>query len=86
MYFIIFTFLTLFCLIFGCFGFCQIVGSLQQIRNRGFKLTFITISIWVIILGGIYLLFKNNLPKYLFSLYFGYGYAFVATLSSGRIE
>lgn len=66
----------------GVFGFCQVIGSIQH-RQRGFLFT---IVIWVVILGGIYLLAKFFVPNKLTALYVGYGIALVQSLLAGKIE
>ncbi|MDO4383581.1 MAG: hypothetical protein Q4C18_03725 [Eubacteriales bacterium] len=40
----------------GLFGFAQILGSLQHVRERGIAMTFITIIINGVILLGAYML------------------------------
>lgn len=66
----------------GVFGFCQIIGSLQT-KQRGFL---ITIMIWVVILGGLYLLARKLIPEKITALYVGYAISLVMSLSAGKIE
>lgn len=48
----------------GVIGFCQIIGSIRERKNQPFKLTFITIFIWIIILTFITFLVYRFINKY----------------------
>ena len=36
----------------GVFGWSQIVGSIQNVKTRGWGLTIFTITLWSLIIGG----------------------------------
>ena len=74
------------CYIIGVFGFTQIVGSLQNIKNRGIPMTLFTISVWTIIVGLtvfiIYSKFNNCMVPCVIAMII----SFLQTLFAGKIE
>lgn len=70
----------------GTFGFCQIIGSLQQIRIRPPYMTAITIIIWVAIFVGVWFLVHNLLYSYRVAFYIGAGIGLLSSLHAGKIE
>lgn len=70
----------------GAFAFSQIIGSLQNIKLRGAKMTAITLLIWVIILiitsFVIYTKFNSSLIAYVVAMII----SLLLVLSSGKIE
>lgn len=68
--------------VFGVFGFCQIIGSIQT-RQRAFLLT---ILLWVAILVGIYFSVRHFLPKQIIACYVGYGISLAQSLAAGKIQ
>ena len=71
--------------IIGVFGWAQIVGSLQTIRERGPKML-ITIAIWVIILGGSYLIVNRFFSENLLAWIIAMIVSFVMILGSGKMH
>lgn len=73
-------------LFIGIFAFSQIIGSLQNIKIRGAKMTTITLIIWVIILiitsFVIYTKFNSSLIAYVIAMII----SLLLVLSSGKIE
>lgn len=70
----------------GVFGFCQIIGSLQNIRNRGGGLTALTIAIWAAVLVGEFFLAKRFFANQIIAFYVGTGFSFISSLGAGKIQ
>nr|DAH67119.1 MAG TPA: hypothetical protein [Caudoviricetes sp.] len=70
----------------GIWGFAQIVGSLQNIKERGAALTISTIVIHIVLLSGIAFVVIRFLPLYKTALFIGYGISLIKILLSGRIR
>ena len=72
--------------VIGVWGFCQIVGSIQQAAVRGPVLTTITISIWSIILVATAIAVHCWLYDYRIAYYIGTAIGLLGTLRAGKIE
>lgn len=70
----------------GIWGFAQIVGSLQYIKERGTALTISTIVIHIVLLSGIAFGVLRFLPLYKIALFLGYGISLIKILLSGRMR
>ncbi len=79
-------FIAVVCWVIGVFGFAQIIGSLQNIKQRGFGASIITILIWTIILGGAYCAVNKYFNSSVMGLYIGYGISLIQILFSGKIS
>ena len=69
--------------IIGVFGWAQIIGSLQNIKERSGLV--ITMILWIAIMGVAAFLAVAKLGK-LWSLIIGYGISFFQVIRSGKIE
>ena len=83
MYYILLCLLGFISFAVNLFGFSQIIGSLRTIQIRGFKLSFITIIIWVIILVLFFFLINNFFVKYIIGYYIGLVLGLIMSLGSG---
>ena len=70
----------------GIWGWAQIIGSIQQFRNRGAKASFATILIWVVLIGAATAIVYFFLLKYLIAYLVGLGIGLVHILLSGKIH
>jgi len=70
----------------GVFGFCQIIGSLQNILVRPPMATVFTTVLWIGILLGVFFLVKHFLNSQIIALYIGYGISLVMALRAGKIS
>lgn len=70
----------------GVWGFAQIVGSLQNIKQRGPKLTVFTILLHTVLLGAIAFAVLHFIPQFKIALIVGYIISLVKILLSGKIE
>lgn len=70
----------------GIWGWAQIVGSIQQFRNRGPKASFTTILIWLVLIGASTAIVYFLLPKYMIPYLAGLGIGLVNILVSGKIR
>lgn len=70
----------------GVWGFAQIVGSLQNIKQRGPKLTVFTVLLHTILLGAIAFAVLHFIPQFKISLIVGYIISLVKILLAGKIE
>ena len=70
----------------GIWGWAQIIGSIQQFKNRGAKVSLTTIVIWVILIGAATALVFFLLPKYMIPYLAGLGIGLVNILLSGKIR
>ena len=68
----------------GIWGFCQIIGSLQNIRYQP-KL-FITMLIWLIILAAVAYLVMRFIPDYKVALIIGYAGSLLSSFGAGKIK
>ena len=69
--------------IIGVFGWAQIIGSLQNIKERSGLV--ITMILWIAIMGVAAFLAVAKLGE-LWSLFIGYGISFFQVIRSGKIE
>lgn len=70
----------------GVFGFSQIIGSLQNIKERGMKMTIITSTIWIIIIGVAFFVIYSKFNSNLISSVIAFGISFFQVLGSGKIQ
>lgn len=70
----------------GVFGWAQIVGSLQNVKQRGIAMTLFTISIWCLIMGGTAYVCLHFFAAHKIALCIGYGVSLVIILFSGKIQ
>lgn len=70
----------------GILGWAQIVGSIQQFRNRGPAASMYTIILWAILLGGATAIVFFLLRKYLVAYLIGLGIGLVQILFAGEIK
>ena len=71
---------------FTMFGFCQIVGSIQNRYLRSAGMTFATILIWTILLAVGYFVIANYFSTKLTIYYIALGVGFITSITSGRIQ
>ena len=69
----------------GVFGFCQIIGSLQNIRVRSVGMTAFTIIFWLAILVGAFFFAYRFLSEQIVAYYIGIGLSFLSSLGAGKI-
>lgn len=69
----------------GVFGWAQIIGSFQNLKTRGPKM-FITIIIWLAILGLSFWLVIRFLPSDIWAWVIGMIISFLQVLRQGKIE
>lgn len=86
MVFIIWSVIVFISFFIGVFAYSQIVGSIQNIKQRGFVLTLITISIWSLILFFEYKLAIKFISNQIMAFYIGNAISFIAVISQGKIE
>lgn len=70
----------------GVFGWAQIIGSLQNIKQRGLGMTLVTVTIWCAIMGAIAWASLYFFGSQKIALYIGYGVSFLMILFSGKIQ
>jgi uncharacterized membrane protein YidH (DUF202 family) len=70
----------------GVFGFSQVIGSIQNFKQRGAAASIITISIWIIILGAGYYTVNKYFSSSIVGLYIGYGVSLINVFMSGKIS
>lgn len=70
----------------GTFGFAQIVGSLQNLKSRGMKLTIFTIALHTCLLGVLAFLVLRFIPQYKTFFLVGYIISLIAILRAGKIS
>lgn len=70
--------------ILGIFGFCQIIGSFQNINER--PGLWGTILLWIAILGAGALFVVKYIPGQKFAMIIGYAASFITALGQGKIE
>ena len=70
----------------GVFGFSQIIGSLQNIKNRGIGLSLFTIILWCGILAATFFIKNRFFPDNSTAYYIGMGASLVAVLMQGKIQ
>lgn len=68
----------------GVWGFCQIIGSLQNIKHQ--PKHFITMLIWLVILAAVAYLVLRFIPDYKTALIIGYAGSLLSSFSAGKIE
>ena len=71
---------------FAMFGFCQIVGSIQNRHLRSARMTFATILIWTILLAISYLIIARFFPSMITIYYIALGVGFITSITSGHIQ
>lgn len=71
--------------VIGTFGWCQIIGGLQNFRSRG-PVMLIAIVVWSAILLGAYFAVRRFLSSQLTPFYFGLGISFLLSLRAGKIQ
>ena len=71
---------------FAMFGFCQIVGSIQNRHLRSASMTFATILIWTILLAISYLIIARFFPGMITIYYIALGVGFITSITSGHIQ
>lgn len=71
---------------FAMFGFCQIVGSIQNCHSRSVSMTFTTIIIWAILFAVGYFVTVNLLAIKLIIYYIALAIGFVMSITSGHIQ
>lgn len=86
MYYVFFFLILLASFVVGTFGFCQIIGSIQNIRVRPPLMTAMTIIIWVAIFIAVWALVHHFLFSYRIAFYIGAGLGLLSSLRAGRIE
>ncbi len=69
----------------GVFGWAQIIGGFQNLKTRGPKM-FITIIIWLAILGLSFWLVIRFLPSDIWAWVIGMIISFLQVLRQGKIE
>lgn len=72
--------------VIGVFGWSQIIGSLQNIKQRGLGMSFLTILIWTSIILGSFLITKKFFNSQLLGFYSGIVISFVQIIFAGKIE
>lgn len=72
--------------LFGVWGFCQIIGSIQHRFERSVRATVLTILIWIAILTGVFFLARAFFHNQMTAYYIGTGVSLLMTLLSGRIQ
>lgn len=70
----------------GVWGFAQIVGSVQNVKQRGPKLTVFTVLLHTILLGAIAFAVLHFIPQFKIALIVGYIISLVKILLAGKIE
>ncbi len=70
----------------GAFGFPQIVGSLQTVKQRGLGITIFTITLWGAILIVVGVTAYTKFPNLRLAYYIGTGASLLSTLKAGKIE
>ena len=70
----------------GVFGFSQIIGSLQNIKERGIKMTIITSLIWIIILGILIFIIYSKFNSNMISSAIALIISLIQVVSTGRIQ
>ena len=68
----------------GLFGFAQIIGSIQNAKERG-AMTIVTIVIWSVILIGLYYVVTHVLAIRALPLIIGYAISFVSLLGKKMV-
>lgn len=84
--FVILIFVGIVAYVIGIFGWAQIIGSFQNIKQRGLGMTFFTILIWVGIIFGAFLISKSFFSNQLLGFYLGIIISFVQIIFAGKIE
>jgi hypothetical protein len=70
----------------GVFGWAQIIGCLQSVRERGIVMTLITLFIWVGILGTSFLIAESFFSKYMTVYFIVMVISFIQVILAGKIE
>lgn len=70
----------------GVWGFAQIVGSLQNIKQRGPKLTVFTILLHTVLLGAIAFVVLHFISQFKTAFIVGYIISLIKILLAGKIE
>lgn len=71
---------------FAMFGFCQIVGSIQNHHLRSTGMTFATILIWAVLLAIGYFVIVNFFASMTTIYYIALGVGFITSITSGHIH
>lgn len=71
---------------FAMFGFCQIVGSIQNRHLRSPGMTFGTILIWTILLTIGYFIITRFFPDMITIYYIALCIGFITSITSGHIR
>lgn len=69
-------------LLLGLFGFCQIVGTIKYFNRFPIASAFVTIILWLVILGGAYWLAFLFLQKFIWAVNVGYIISFLLSLKT----
>lgn len=70
----------------GVFGFAQIIGSLQNLRERGAAMSAFTIIFWSVILIALGVGVHYFLLDYRIVYYVGTGISLLQVLAAGKIQ
>lgn len=84
MHIIIFIVILFLAYLLGVFGFCQIIGSFQNIKERPGLLG--TVLLWIAILGAGALFVVKSIPDQKFAMIIGYAASLISALGYGKIE
>lgn len=84
--FLIFCVVAALAYVVGLFGFAQIIGSLQNVRTRGIRMTVTTIVTWVVIMAIVWYLRNWFAPDQNLAYYAATAFAFIQILLAGKIQ
>jgi hypothetical protein len=72
--------------VIGVFGFCQIIGSFQNIHIRGIGITAFTVILWAVILIAEFFVAKSFFADQMIAYYIGTVVSFIMSLQAGKIQ
>ena len=70
----------------GVFGFSQIIGSLQNLKERPPSMSAFTIIIWIVILGAVWFVVHHFFASFKIVYYIGTAVSLLLVLGAGKIH